>query len=361
MWQMDAGWYDSANDSGAWEDTGNWTPSISRFNGTLKPITDLLHENGMQLILWYEPERMVTNSDFYNRFKGTDYIIEALSGWHCFNLSNDEATDWLIEYMCEQLTANGVDIYRQDCNLNDGASLRSYWNSITEENRTGYVENRYIINYLRYFDAILECTGTYIDNCASGGKRLDLESTKRAVALWRDDNNKGATVAQCQSWGINFFMPYSGHGISMPGMYEARSALLCSGGVSINLTERENQEIVDFKKQIISERVTYAPYLTEDYYPLTPFSEEETVWMAWQYNDADTSTGIIQVFRRPESTIESQTYLLSGLYSDKDYTVTDIDTGDSVVLSGKQLMTDGIQINIASSGEAKIFTYAPVE
>ena len=194
---MDAGWYDMAYGSTSWVDTGSWTPSQERFGGSLKTVSDELHKNDLDFILWYEPERMVTGSEWQVKFKDTNYIINE-PGWQLYNLSDDEATDWLIDFMLDSIESNGVDIYRQDCNINN-PSHKGYWDRLQEDGRKGYVENRYIINYLRYFDAILEATGTFIDSCASGGKRLDLETTKRAVALWRDDKCYDATLTQCQS------------------------------------------------------------------------------------------------------------------------------------------------------------------
>ncbi len=362
-WQMDAGWYDMANGSTAWQDTGSWEPSDKRFNGTLKPIADELDKHDIDFILWYEPERLVTYSDWHKQFKDTDFIIQSITGWHCFNLSSDEATDWLIDYMCDNIDRNGVDVYRQDCNLNDGSSLSSFWQELDEDGRRGYVENRYIINYLRYFDAIVEHTGTFIDNCASGGKRLDLESTKRAVALWRDDKCYEATLTQCQSWGINFFMPYSGQGsldqMSGTMAYTFRSNMMTYTGFPWKLTVI-NDANIDLHKQVIEEHKTYAHYLTQDYYPLTPFSQEETAWMGWQYNDASDSTGIVQMFKRMESDQDSAIFYLNGLDAKTTYHVEDIDTGEFVELTGQQLMQDGVQINIQDEFGAKIFHYAPV-
>ena len=361
-WQMDAGWYDMAYGSTSWVDTGSWTPSQERFGGSLKTISDELHKNDLDFILWYEPERMVTGSEWQLKFKDTNYIINE-PGWQLYNLSDDEATDWLIDFMLDSIESNGVDIYRQDCNINN-PSLKSYWDSLQEEGRKGYVENRYIINYLRYFDAILEATGTFIDSCASGGKRLDLETTKRAVALWRDDKCYDATLTQCQSWGINFFMPYSGQGSldQSPGTmtYTFRSNMMAYTGLPWMLS-LINDDNIDQHKTLIQEHRDYSHYLTQEYYPLTAFSEEETAWMAWQYNDASDSTGIIQVFKRTESTQTEDTYFLSGLQADTLYRVEDIDTGDYVEMTGEELMCSGIKITLQDDFAAAIYHYRPVE
>ena len=364
-WQMDAGWYDMANNSTDWVDTGSWTPSIERFNGTLKPIADKLDEYGLDLILWFEPERLTTNSYIYNEFKGTDYYMEALAGWHCFNFANDEAAQWMTDYICKIIDDNGVDIYRQDCNLNDGASLMSYWKEYEEDGKTGYLENKYITNYLKYFDAIIEHTGTFIDNCASGGKRLDLESTKRAVALWRDDKCYDPTLTQCQSWGINFFMPYSGQGSNSNDKYVFRSNMMQYTGLPYNQIDHLNDEDIDGCKAVMAEHREYSFYLTQDYYPLTPFDETEYCWMSWQYNDPETTSGIVQAFKRVGSDVGEQTYLLSGLYAKTTYAVTDIDTEETVEMSGKDLMTKGLKITMETGTdiglrESKMFFYEPV-
>ncbi len=365
-WQMDAGWYDMANNSTDWVDTGSWTPSIKRFNGTLKPIADRLDEYDLDFILWFEPERLTTNSYIFNEFKGTDYYMEALAGWHCFNFANDEAAAWLTNYICNTIDANGVDIYRQDCNLNDGASLMSYWKEYEEDGKMGYLENRYIINYLKYFDEILEHTGTFIDNCASGGKRLDLESTKRSVALWRDDKCYDPTLTQCQSWGINFFMPYSGQGTLSSDPYVFRSNMMQYTGMAYNQIDHLNDEDVEDCKKVIVEHKAYADYLTKDYYPLTPFDETEYCWMAWQYNDPETSSGLVQAFKRVGSDVGEQTYRLSGLDAKTKYVITDIDTNETVEMTGKELMTKGLTVTMVTGGaigerDCKAFTYAPVE
>lgn len=78
---------------------------------------------------------MVTGSEWQLKFKDTNYIINE-PGWQLYNLSDDEATDWLIDFMLDSIESNGVDIYRQDCNINN-PSLKSYWDSLQEEGRKG--------------------------------------------------------------------------------------------------------------------------------------------------------------------------------------------------------------------------------
>ena len=111
-------------------------------------------------------------------------------------------------------------------------------------------------------------------------------------------------------------------------------------------------------KAMIAEHRAYAGYMSEDYYPLSSYSKKEDVWMAWQFNDPDTSTGIIQVFRRTESEIDTERFFLSGLEPDTTYLIENID-GGSAEYTGRELMCDGIQIHIPKA-DALILKYSHV-
>ena len=323
-WWMDAGWYKTLG--GGWVDTGNWQPDPERFGDSLKPISDMCHENGLKLILWYEPERVCPYTEFYElRDKG--YIIED-KGWHLYNLADDEAFEYLCEYMVQEIRDNGVDVYRQDCNI---ADLQMYWELNEAEDRRGITENKYIVNYLAYFDYLMEqCPGLLIDSCASGGRRMDLETQKRSVVLWRDDNCQDPLVTQCQSFGINFINPFSGQNTveADPELmtYVTRSNFMQSTSFSYYI-QGGDKDLAARVKTAMEEHRAYSPYFLCDYYPLTAFSDRAEDWMAWQYHDADDNSGIVQVFKRKGSADTAGKYYLSGLEKGATYVVKDIRHG----------------------------------
>ena len=51
-----------------------------------------------------------------------------------------------------------------------------------------------------------------IDSCASGGRRNDLETMRRAVPLWRSDYAFEPIGHQCMTYGISLWLPYHGTG-----------------------------------------------------------------------------------------------------------------------------------------------------
>ena len=367
-WQMDAGW--GRQISGDWMiSSGSWTPDEKRFGGTLAPIAEALDNAGWDFILWHDFERVSSNSDWFNKYNGTDGLINIYKGSSLLNLSDEKTANEVTQEMLDHLKRDGVDIYRQDNCFADtvAENMNMFWKANDKrmgENRNGITENKHLVNYLEYYDAVLEQTGTFIDNCAGGGRRLDLETIKRSVCLWRSDGCYDPTLTQCHSWSINFFLPYSGQASlnedPFAMTYYFRSNMMTATGLPwrvdvSHLSPAKNARY----KELIAEHRAYTGYMTQDYYPLTPYSEKEDVWMAWQFNDAKTSTGIIQVFRRTESEIDTDRFYLSGLELDTTYRLENID-GGSAEYTGRELMCDGVQIYIPEAS-AVIIKYAPVK
>ena len=80
---------------------------------------------------------------------------------------------------------------RQDFNGDPFPQLIWNQNDI-EENRSGITENLHIQGYLKFWDDLLaDVPDLWIDSCASGGRRNDIEAMRRAVALHPTDYGYG--------------------------------------------------------------------------------------------------------------------------------------------------------------------------
>ena len=79
-----------------------------------------------------------------------------------------------------------------------------------------------------------------IDNCASGGKRLDWETISRSVPLWRSDyyHHDDPDGYQCHTYGLNYFLPIDGTGILLPDKYSFRSSLSSTLIYNWKITEK---------------------------------------------------------------------------------------------------------------------------
>jgi alpha-galactosidase len=94
-----------------------------------------------------------------------------------------------------------------------------------------------------------------------------------------------------------------------------------------------------------------------DYYPLTPFSLADDVWMAWQFDVPEKGKGVVEAFRRPGAMEASLTVKLRGLDPGASYRVDDLDAKGSRVLSGRELMEKGLRIERPATPASAIVCY----
>ena len=313
---LDAGWHQDAGDyqhGRNWANTtGNWTVDSARFGGTLRPIANAIHRHGAKFMVWFEPERVVVGTQW--AVEHNKWMLRKPQGgdWLLFNLADPKACEWLCQYYGKMIEDNGIDYYRQDCNIEP----ELYWEAADEPNRAGITEIRYIEGLYRFWDYLLQrFPHLLIDNCASGGRRIDWETTGRSAPLWQSDyyHYYATEGLQTQNYGLNLFLPFHGTGVATNDAYAARSsyssAMICHWKLT---TKQTNLEVVH---RSINEYLSVKPYYTADYYPLTGVDSTTAAnrWLAYQLNRTSDGTGVILAFRRPESTDSTVTVRLRGL------------------------------------------------
>lgn len=350
-WWMDAGWYPC---EGNWPKTGTWEVDQTRFPGGFRPITDFGRERGVETIVWFEPERVAAGTWLTETHP--EWIFGGANGG-VLNLGNKEARDWLINHIDEFLKREGVDFYRQDYNIDP----LNFWRDADEPDRQGISEIRYVEGYLAYWDALLERNpGLRIDSCASGGRRNDLETMRRAVPLLRSDYLLEPVGQQTHTYGIALWIPFFGSGTRAFYDYEIRSLFVPYLNYCYDI--RDDQADWDVvRKNLNIWRESLAPYFCADYYPLTSVSLEQDVWVGWQFNDEEKGEGVVQMFRRPDSKMVAGRFPLYGLDKESIYQLKDVDTEETREVSGKELVEAGILIEIDSAPKCVLIQYKKVQ
>jgi alpha-galactosidase len=329
---LDAGWYSCKE---TWWKVGNWTPNTANFPNGLKPVTDASHKVGAKFLLWFEPERVtpgtqfaVNNPDWLIKIPGNDNSL--------FNLGNDKARLWLTEYISDFLKAEGIDYYRQDFNFNP----MPYWEANDKSDRIGISEIRHIEGLYAFWDSLLvRFPKLIIDNCASGGRRIDLETISRSSPLWRTDYQYGEPDgSQCHAVGLNFYVPLHGTGNFTISPYHFRSNLSASMVINWDINSKEHslpelrKYFQDFKR--------LRPFYYGDYYPLTNTGNmvSDSVWLAYQMNRPDSGDGILLAFRRKNCNEKSIIVNLRGINPKEIYELTDEDSQIKISKSGEELI-----------------------
>lgn len=194
-----------------------------------------------------------------------------------------------------------------------------------------------------------------IDSCASGGRRNDLETMRRSVPLWRTDFRLDTVGTQCHTYGISSWLPLSGTGTGTYAAYDFRSnmapLLNCIWDVRIKDAD------YGLMRRLFEQFRRVADSYLGDYYPLTPYSLENTAWMGWQFDRPDLGRGMVQVFRRSQSIYKAAELRLSGLEPEARYTVNNLDSNAEEIRTGQELMDIGLSVVVNERPGAVLFAY----
>ena len=346
FWWMDAGWYPC---EGHWPRTGTWEPDPERFPNGLRAISEHARARGVKTLVWFEPERVADGT----------WLAENHPEWllgPLLNLGNPDAGRWLTDHVDRVIRRQSIDLYRQDFNMDP----LGCWRGADEPDRRGMTENLHVQGYLAYWDELRRRhPNLIIDSCASGGRRNDLETMRRAVALHPTDYNYGdLPVKQAFHFSLLQWLPYFGSNtvpVNTVTAYAFRSGHAMSVVLGYDLRRKD----LDYARlrRLAREWRQIVPYYRGDFYPLTPYSRDERHWIAWQFHRPETDDGLVQAFRRADSDEAAAALRLHALRADAVYAVTDLDAGTPKPMTGNDLMQHGLPVEIAHKPGAAVITY----
>jgi len=345
-WWMDAGWYPCGGD---WTRTGTWEVDGARFPSGLRAVSDHAHARGVATLLWFEPERVAPGTWLDQRHP--EWLLGAAGGHRLLDLGNPRARSWLTGHVSGLLEAQGIDLYRHDCNL-DPLDL---WRASDAADRQGIREIGHCTGLLAYWDGLRRRRpGLRIDNCASGGRRNDVECLRRAVPLLRSDHLFEPLGQQCHTYGLSFWVPFHGTGTRAADAYGFRSTM-CSALIPCWDVRRPDLDYAALRR-LVGQWREVAPCFSGDYYPLTPYARGEEAWIAWQFHRLDLELGVVQAFRRPRAEAPALTVRLCGLEPGARYALTDLDTGLRQVQTGAALAA-GLELALPERPGSALLVY----
>jgi len=341
-----------------------------RFPRGIRPISDVAREAGMGFLLWFEPERVAAGTHIAR--ENPEWVISpGGDGGGLLNLGIPEAREYMTRYLNAVIEAYGIDCLRIDFNINP----LPYWTHADGGNadRAGVTEARYVQGHYRMWDDLLAAhPRLFIDNCASGGMRIDLETCSRSIPLWRTDATipplmppdqdfeQAALQNQLITGALSRYVPFSVSGNMGATPYLFRSG--CNAGISFCEDCRPD----DYPRALLAKGIAEAKRLRKyafgNLYPLSELTLSTKDWCVLQYHRPDEGDGMVIAFRRHESPYSGYECDLREIDPTATYRVTEAHTYErSKARPLKGVALQGLRLDISGRPGSVVVEYTPVE
>ncbi len=374
---FDAGWYVAPDGSSPvkdwWGTVGTWTLDPVKWPGdTFRQSTDFARANGMRTIMWFEPER-VTDPESLAEKWGYDPCwairlpgVKAISN----NIGNPACYRWTRDRILRTLRENRVEMYRED-NNSDQALLWRHLDILEGGDRSGITECRFIDAHYRLWDEIIACTLSYggcgfVDSCASGGGRNDLESLRRGIPLLRSDADRTTTALRLSmTAAFNRWVPVCGANnrekpdqLSPTGKldpYVWRASYLPVLNVDSQFVQDPDQDF-NMLRWGLREWKRVSPYLLKDFYVLTPWHTEQDVYgfTAFAFWDPGAGEGVLLAFRQEKCMEEELQITLPFAEERNRIALKDEDTGEELEKEGIKAKAEGLTLTFPQPRQARL-------
>jgi alpha-galactosidase len=342
------------------EGTGTWEPDPQKYPNGLKPLGDAAKAAGIGYLLWFEPERVYFGTKIDREHP--EYVMKAQGeGSQLFRLHEEKARKWLTDYIDVQITAAQINWLRWDFNIDP----LGFWRRNDEPDRQGITEIRYIEGlYAMWDDLRARHPGLMIDNCAGGGRRIDIETCSRSLPLWHSDmqcSGPNPRAEQLQNGGLNRWVPMHGAGnYGLEPSYLFRSGMT-AGNILIEAGSKGHLDDADPSAEAVRKTVAVynqlRPLMAGDFYPLFPHDESASQWYGYQFDNPELKAGCAILFRREQCPDASRTIRLNGIEAASSYEVTNLDSGVTTKISGRDLLEKGLTVEIQGQPGAAVMTY----
>lgn len=314
LW-MDAGWYGADHPGvepspehrsyggminetlGNWHAyRGDWRVNHGIHSKGLKFYADKARENNMGFLLWFELERIMPEAPVVKEHP--EWLLTVDGSSFVLNLGLPEAVQMCFDILREKVENECVSIIRIDFNID----TIPFWDSADAPDRIGITETKYIMGLYDLWDRIRAMLpDSPIDNCASGGQRLDFEALSRSIPLWRVDGAQTAESHQIQVSELSRWVPQHAAGLygsPMPIGDDYVALSLCATGTQLSYFTDQMAPNPQWLRKICGDIRTLRRGFLQNMYHLTEEVWDKSKIHALQCDSPEHDRGLVIVFRR---------------------------------------------------------------
>ncbi|WP_346863731.1 alpha-galactosidase [uncultured Draconibacterium sp.] len=375
---LDDGWfgnkYPRNNDDAG---LGDWQTNTKKLPRGLDYLIDYAHSKGLKFGLWIEPEMVNPESELAGNHP--EWIVQSADRdkitWRnqlLLDLSNPKVQDFVYNVFDSLLTSHpGIEYVKWDANRHveqagstflPASEQTHFWISYTHGLYSVYERIRE-----KYPDFVIQ-------DCASGGGRLDYGALKYHNEYWTSDNTDPLSRIFIQ-YGTTLIYPPVGaasHVSTSPNHQTMRMTPLkfrfdvaMTGRLGMELQPKHIQgdERVFAEEAITNYKQFVRPLVTNgDLFRLkSPY--DEGGWASQMYVAKDQTSAVLYAFSlEPHLRGIYPTIKLNGLDAKKKYQIVEINKngktrfrGDGQTFSADYLMNVGIELKIADQFDSAVF------
>jgi alpha-galactosidase len=366
VFTMDAGWYEGSPQVADFSfGLGTWRENREKFPSGLAAFSEYVHSKGMKFGLWVEPERVDVQYVGAETEIPLDWLAyydpngplpdgAARTAQICFG--NPAAREWVKTWLARLIRDYTVDWLKWDSNG---------WASCNPPGQPGDGDLAHVRGLYEIFDYLrAEFPHVIVENCASGGNRMDYGLIRRTDIAWLSDETDPSYRVRYHVTGASYpFPPEYLNSWFVPSYFEhldqaekdplvlrtwLRSRMMGAFGISYSMRDwsqevraevaAEIQRYKDFRNIIAGGKQYHLLPQSDLAVDLEPPTEPD----AAEFFDPATNSGVVFLFRGAVPWGERRV-LLKGLDPNMRYQVTSADGTITVRQTGQQLMTQSIR------------------
>lgn len=381
---LDDGWfgnkYPRNNDDAG---LGDWQTNKKKLPRGLDYLIDYAHSKGLKFGLWIEPEMVNPESELAENHPG--WIVQSPGRekitWRnqlLLDLSNPEVQNFVYNVFDSLLTTHpGIEYIKWDANRHVEQVGSSYLQAMEQ--------SHFWVSYTRGLYSVYERIRSkypdfVIQDCASGGGRLDYGGLKFHNEYWTSDNTDPLSRIFIQ-YGTTLIYPPVGAGSHVstspnhqtqrmtPLKFRFDVAMTGRLGMELQPKDIQGNDRIFAEEAIKNYKESVRPLVTTgDLFRLkSPY--DEGGWSSQMYVSKDKSSAVLFAFSlEPHLRGIYPTVRLNGLAAGKKYEVTEINKngvsrfwGDGQVFSAGYLMNVGLELRIGNQYDSAVFILKEIE
>ncbi|MFT8995294.1 alpha-galactosidase [Lentilactobacillus hilgardii] len=347
MFVLDDGWFGHRDNDDS--SLGDWQVFEKKFPNGLRRFSDYVHQQGMKMGIWFEPEMISYDSDLYRQHP--DYLLKVPGrkptpsrDQYVLDMGRQEVRDNIFNQMKQLLQTENIDYVKWDMNRH----LTDVYSTVLPAERQGETLHRYVLGLYELLEKLTTKFPNILwEGCSGGGGRIDAGFMYYMPQSWASDNTDAIARLTIQ-YGTSLAYPISSmtaHVSESPNQQTGRATPLktradvaMSGvfGYELDLTKMTAMEKMAIKKQVtlykeIRPVIQYGNFIRL----INPNQNNRCAWIFVAPDKKEAVAFSFHVLSSAQPTFD--VLRLAGLDSDRNY--QNVATGK--VIGGDELMNTG--------------------